>query len=126
MSPVGHSRRFDHVRDESGLPPIPDLLRHRNKGDAYLMRPILKNFSREIEARIFTGSKSKRGGGGRDGGLDTLSRARVLPSGAGCVPAALACDAGFNAPLKSLQTPDRRGGRAERECSDLRCPAKTA
>jgi hypothetical protein len=27
MSHMGHSRRFDHVRDESGLPPIPDLLR---------------------------------------------------------------------------------------------------
>ena len=27
MTASGHSRRFDHVRDESGLPPIPDILR---------------------------------------------------------------------------------------------------
>jgi hypothetical protein len=31
MSPLGHSRRFDHVREESDLPLTPDLLRHRNK-----------------------------------------------------------------------------------------------
>jgi hypothetical protein len=37
-----HSRRFDHVRDESGLPSIPDLLRHHSKpafidGDPFLI-----------------------------------------------------------------------------------------
>jgi hypothetical protein len=41
---MGHSRRFDHVRDESGLPPIPDLLRDRNKLRS-LMRSILEIFS---------------------------------------------------------------------------------
>jgi len=45
MSPSGQSRRFDHVRDESDLPQIPDILRHRNKL-ALVDGTILKIFPR--------------------------------------------------------------------------------
>jgi hypothetical protein len=31
MSPLGHSRRFRDVPDESGLLPTPDALRHRSE-----------------------------------------------------------------------------------------------
>jgi hypothetical protein len=31
MTAIGQGRRFRDVRDESGLPPAPDLLRHRGE-----------------------------------------------------------------------------------------------
>jgi hypothetical protein len=38
MSALGHERRFRGIRDESGLPPIPERLRHRSE-------PTLRNKS---------------------------------------------------------------------------------
>ena len=67
----GHSRRFDHVRDES---PVPDMLRHRNK--ATLIDGLILKVPEKLRG-IFHGLEVPKRGNGGAGGLYTLSRARA-------------------------------------------------
>jgi hypothetical protein len=78
LSALGHSRRFDNVRDESGLPPTPDVLRYRNN-PMLIDAGDFEIFSREIESD-FSRARNLKGGVGWPTGGPRRIVTRLLQS----------------------------------------------